>query len=140
MHALTRTPVLVAALIAALLAYPAAALSDGASVIADYDDNGQIDGCYTLSEYSEALDTAGIDPQYGELADTINDARLSNVVATEGAECGEGVTPRAPGSQDVETGGSGSSSILLIVGAIAVIAGLGAGVLARLRRSHGAAE
>ena len=138
MHALTRTPVLAAAIVAALVVFPAAALGDGASVILDYDAEGQIDGCYTLGEYAEALELIGTDPLYGELADTINGARLSNLVATEGAECGEGVTPVAPGTPDVDTSGGSSATMLLILGAIAVIAGLGAGVLARLRRSPGA--
>lgn len=124
----------------ALLSFPVVALGDGADVIADYDANGgQIVGCYTLSEYAEALAIVGPDPQYGELADTINDARLSNVVEVEGAECGEGVTPVANTSEDAEESGGGGN-ILLIVGAIVVIAGLGGGVLAWLRRSRGPAQ
>jgi len=129
---------LFAVLVAALLAFPVVALGNGADVIADYDDNGQIDGCYTLSEYADALDAAGSDPQYGELADTINDARLSNVVEAEGAECGAGVgvVSNAP---EVEEDGGSSATILFIVGAIVIIAGLGAGALVRARGSGGAA-
>jgi hypothetical protein len=135
LYALTRTLLTLVAIAAALLALPLVALGDGGAVIDDYNDNGQIDGCYTLAELDEASDLVGAtDPQYGEIVDAIADARLTHVVAEEGQECPEGLPPATgddPADDDGDDGGAGA--LIIVVGLIIVLA-VGAGLLARSRR------
>ena len=124
-------------MVAALLALPLTAYGGGADVISDYNDNGQIDGCYTLGEYDAAADLLGEDdPQYGETFDAIQDARLANVVAQEGAPCPEGTVP-ATGDAPVEDEGGSSGTILAVVLVIAALTAVGAGLVVRMRARAG---
>ncbi|MDH3226050.1 MAG: hypothetical protein OEM67_03055 [Thermoleophilia bacterium] len=133
MNALTRTLIPLVAIAAALLALPLTAHGGGADVISDYNDNGQIDRCYTLSEYDAATTLLGEDdPQYGETLDAIQDARLANVVAQEGDPCPAGTPPATGDSPEVDEGGSGGT-ILAIVLVIAAVGAVGAGLLVRAR-------
>jgi hypothetical protein len=109
------------------------ALAGGADVISDYNDNGQIDGCYTLDEYDAAVGLLGEDdPQYGETFDAIQDARLANVVAEQGQPCPEGTAPATGDAPEVDEGG-GNGALLAVVLVVAAIAAVGAGALVRLR-------
>ncbi len=137
LNALTRTLIPLVAIAAALLALPLTALGGGADVISDYNDNGQIDGCYTLSEYEDATGLLGEDdPQYGETFDAIQDARLANVVAQEGTPCPEGTPPATGDSPEADAGGSGGT-ILAIVLIIAAIGAVGVGLLVKARGGAG---
>ncbi|HEX2507583.1 MAG TPA: hypothetical protein VHK23_04610, partial [Miltoncostaeaceae bacterium] len=72
----------------ALLAQSATALADGRDVLADAQDNGRIDGCYSRAELNEALDLARGDQRiYSVTVDLIKGARLTNV-ARPGVPCG----------------------------------------------------
>ena len=119
---------------AVLLALPLAAMGSGADVIGDYNDNGQIDGCYTLGEYDAAVGLVGQDdPLYGETLDAIQDGRLANVVAREGDPCPEG-TPPATGDRPASDDGSGGAGGILIgVLVVAALGAVGAGLLVRAR-------
>lgn len=123
------------------LAVPASALADGRSVLGDYEDNGQIDGCYTLADYDEALALVGPgDAQYGAIVDVIEQARVTNV-ERPGAPCADPpptntapVTAAVDGDDDSDSSLPGSP---LAFGALAivVVAGVAAAVWARARRS-----
>jgi len=138
LNALTRTLIPLVAIAAALLALPLSAYGGGADVISDYNDNGQIDGCYTLGEYEDATGLLGQDdPQYGETFDAIQDARLVKVVGREGDPCPDGASPvtgDAPSSED--EGGSGGT-ILAIVLVLAAVGAVGAGLLVKARNGSG---
>ena len=73
------------------------AFGAGQQVLADYEDNGQIEGCYTLADYEEALKLIRPDQQqYGAAVDVIRQAELTNI--------------RRPGQACGATSASGSSS------------------------------
>lgn len=83
------------ALLMGVFAMPA--LAGGRQVLADYEDNGQIEGCYTLADYEEALKLIRPDQQqYGAAVDVIRQAELTNI--------------RRPGQACGATSASGSSS------------------------------
>lgn len=117
----------------ALLALPAAALADGRAVIDDYDDNGQIDGCYAQEDFTEALDLIGENEQYGAAIDVIRQARVTNV-EVPGEEC-VSATPATlddiSADGDDDDGGGISAWILGLI-AVGVLA-VGAGLWARMR-------
>ena len=74
------------ALAMGVLAAPA--FAGGREVLADYEDNGQINGCYTLAEFEEALRIIRPDQQqYGAAVDVIRQAELTNIRRPDGA-CG----------------------------------------------------
>ncbi len=93
------------ALAMGLMAVPA--FGSGQQVLADYEDNGQIDGCYTLADYEEALKQIRPDQQqYGAAVDVIRQAELTNI-RRPGEACGG--TSAAAASSDV-TGAEGTST------------------------------
>ncbi|MGA0069640.1 MAG: hypothetical protein ACO3PB_09325, partial [Miltoncostaeaceae bacterium] len=96
--ALIRRSVAVSFLVALLLGvFAMPAFAGGRQVLADYEDNGQIDGCYTLADYEEALKLIRPDQQqYGAAVDVIRQAELTNI--------------RRPGQACGATSASGSSS------------------------------
>jgi hypothetical protein len=106
----------------ALLGQSATALADGRDVLADLNDNGNIDACYSRAELNEALDLlAGYDRLYGVKGDLIRSARITNV-ERPGQPCGAPVAAEAAGEE------SGASLAVflgagLAVGAVAVGAG-----------------
>lgn len=80
------------------------AFGSGQQVLADYEDNGQIDGCYTLADYEDALKRIRPDQQqYGAAVDVIRQAELTNIRRPDGA-CGG--TSAAGASSDVPGGTS----------------------------------
>jgi len=118
----------------ALAALPVGALADGADILADFEDNGQVDGCYSVEEFQEALQLARADErQYGAAVDIIDEARITNV-DRPGEPCGEQI----PAALDADEDGGGTS-IALVIGIIAVAgaAGIGAAlyIQQRARRS-----
>ena len=91
------------------------AFGAGMQVLADYEDNGRIDGCYTLAEYEDALRRIRPDQQqYGAAVDVIRQAELTNIRRPGGA-CGGtsasgsssdvpgGTSTTADGAEDVES-------------------------------------
>ena len=85
-----------------LVAVPA--FGSGQQVLADYEDNGQIDGCYTLADFEDALKRIRPDQQqYGAAVDVIRQAELTNIRRPDGA-CGG--TSAAGASSDVPGGAS----------------------------------
>src|SRR5690348_5115802 len=72
----------------ALLAIPSAALATPQAVLKDYEDNAQIDGCYTASDYQKALKLVNPDEeQYGTEAEVIQLAEAERVLRPDGS-CG----------------------------------------------------
>lgn len=93
------------ALVLGALAGPA--FAGGRQVLADYEDNGQINGCYTLAEYEEALKIIRPDQQqYGAAVDVIRQAELTNI-RRPGEACGG--TSASGASSDVP-GGTGTDA------------------------------
>lgn len=85
------------ALLMGVFAMPA--LAGGRQVLADYEDNGQINGCYTLADYEEALKLIRPDQQqYGAAVDVIRQAELTNI-RRPGQACG--ATSASDASSDV---------------------------------------
>lgn len=119
----------------ALLALPAMALADGRAVLDDYEDNGQIDGCYPLDDFTDALELIGEDDaQYGAATDVVRQARVTNV-EVPGEDCATTTAdvvdeiPAAP----VDDGGSGGG-LTWVIGLVALgVLALGAGLWARSR-------
>ena len=86
------------------------AFGAGQQVLADYEDNGRIDGCYTLAEYEDALKRIRPDQQqYGAAVDVIRQAELTNIRRPGGA-CGgtsaSGSSSDVPGGTSTTPGGT----------------------------------
>lgn len=129
---LRRLTGLIVAVLLLGLAVSATALADGRAVIADYDDNGVIDACYSDAEFADGLELANADQQqYGAAVDIIEQKQL---------ECGEEtITPVNPA--DAGDSGDGGGSALTIVIVIAAAAGLAAfAFVAWTRRRPGPGE
>lgn len=111
--ALIRRSVAVSFVVALLLGvFAMPAFAGGRQVLADYEDNGQIDGCYTLADYEEALKLIRPDQQqYGAAVDVIRQAELTNI-RRPGQACGatsaSGSSSDVPGSDTTASGASGS--------------------------------
>ncbi len=123
----------IAALFLGVLAMPA--FAGGRQVLADYEDNGQINGCYTLAEFEDALRIIRPDQQqYGAAVDVIRQAELTNIRRPDGA-CGgtsaSGASSDVPGADgtgadgtsttagdgvsDADSGGSGLPAVMIAV-------------------------
>jgi hypothetical protein len=105
-----------------LLGPTGSALAGGQAVLADAQDNGRVDGCYSRTEFRDALRMARNDQRlYSAVIDTIEEARITNV-AVDGAPCGSGRV--APGSAtDVDAGGGAG----IWIGALALVGLVGVG-------------
>jgi hypothetical protein len=113
---LRRALITLLAAAAVVAVVPVAALGSAQQVIEDYQDDGQIQGCYSAQDFNRAVDE--LDPQagiYEQARDIIRAAQLR--CAKEG------------GGDD---GGSGAGIWIGIVVAVGLVA-LGAGALARRR-------
>ncbi|HEX2503116.1 MAG TPA: hypothetical protein VHK00_04170 [Miltoncostaeaceae bacterium] len=112
----------------ALLGQSATSLADGRDVLADVEDNGRIDGCYSRAELDEGLDLLSPnDRLYGVKADLIAQARITNV-ERPGVPCGSRAAVGAAAAHDTSGGSLGVFlGAAVAVGAVAV----GAGVWAR---------
>ena len=129
---LRRLTGLIVAVLLLGLAVSATALADGRAVIADYDDNGVIDACYSDADFVDALGLANADQQqYGAAVDIIEQKQL---------ECG-GETASPVNPEDAGDSGGGGGSALTIVVVIAAVAGAAAfAYVAWVRRRPGPGE
>jgi hypothetical protein len=110
------------AAVAVLAAVPAVALSSAQDVISDYNDDGQIQGCYSKKDFEQAIDR--LDPNgaiYEQSRDILRQARARCVAA----------------GQDPPGEGGGGTGVGLWIGLAAgvVVVAAGAGVMARRRNS-----
>jgi MYXO-CTERM domain-containing protein len=127
-------PLLVLAVVLAVL--PATALGNGRAVLADYRDNGQIDRCYTLAEYQQALKLVRPDQaQYGALVDVILNAQVTNL-KVPGQPCRPKVTTTTAADSSDDDGGSSTFLWVGVILGVGVVA-IGAGALVRRRRGGG---
>lgn len=118
---------------------PAAALADGQDILLDFDDNGQVDGCYTVAEFNEALDLARQDEQqYGAAVDIILEARVTNI-DRPGEPCGADEIPAAAPASDSDDDGTSTGLVIGIIVAVAVLLAIIAALIAR-RRSGGSGD
>ncbi len=139
-----------------LVAVPA--FGSGQQVLADYEDNGQIDGCYTLADFEQALKLIRPDQQqYGAAVDVIRQAELTNI-RRPGEACGgtsaAGASGDVPGGtstggesvapldEDVtqQEDGGGLSTLavaIIVVGGLAVVAFVAYLLVSRRRGSGG---
>ena len=110
---------------AILAAVPAVALSSPQDVISDYNDDGQIQGCYTKKDFEAAIDR--LDPNgaiYEQSRDILRQAEARCLAAA--------------GDPKADDGGGGTGAGLWIgIAAGAVVVAAGAGVMARRRSSGG---
>ncbi len=94
------------------------------AVLADYEDNGQIDGCYTLAQFEEALTLIRPDQQqYGAAVDVIRQAELTNL-RRPGAACNSG---SAASSETVLADDGGLPAavwVIIVLAVLALIAGI----------------
>lgn len=82
------------------LALPVSALADGRAILDDFQEDGQIDRCYSRAEFRQALRLVRSDQrQYGASADVIQQARVTNV-AEPGEPCEVSVTMTTPVESD----------------------------------------
>ena len=115
----------------ALLAMPSVAFATPREVLRDYNDNGQIDGCYSPQDYQRALDLVNPDDaQYGAEVDTILQAQADRVLQPDGT-CGPA---KADGGGD---SGSGVPAALIAVLIVAGVVVVGGGGLWAYRRNRG---
>jgi hypothetical protein len=99
----------VVALAMGVLAVPA--FAGGRQVLADYEDNGQINGCYTLAEFEEALRIIRPDQQqYGAAVDVIRQAELTNIRRPDGACGGTSASVASSDVPDAAAGGADGTS------------------------------
>ncbi|MEW6583752.1 MAG: hypothetical protein AB1416_13430 [Actinomycetota bacterium] len=104
------------AAVAVLGAVPAVALSSAQEVIADYKDDGQVQGCYSSRDFERAIEE--LDPNeaiYEQSRDILRQAQARCL-----AEAGD------------DGGGSGAGLWIGIAAGIGVVA-VGTGILARRR-------
>lgn len=112
----------------ALLTLAAVAVGSGRDVIADYQNNGRVTGCYSAAEFREALRILRADERlYGNAIEVIQEARSTNV-ARPGEPCEPALT--APEEAVEDDGGSGMGLWLGLAAAVGVVA-VGAGLWAR---------
>ncbi len=121
----------------------APALGDGRQVLADYEDNGRIDGCYTLADFEDALTSIRPDQQqYGAAVDVIRQAELTNI-RRPGEACGGTSANGTPDPDPVGSPGTAESEgdalppvviLVLVVGGLGIIGFVGYMVVSRRRR------
>jgi hypothetical protein len=114
----------------ALLVTAPAALADGRDVLADAQDNGRVDACYTRAEFNDAYSRIRDDQRlYSAVRDVIDEATITQVKAT-GRPCGSG--RRVPSEAVDDTGGASPALWASLIAAVGVV-GAGAGLWARRR-------
>lgn len=122
----------------AVLTLPASAWAAGTDVVRDYNDNGQIDGCYTLPDYDDASDLLGSDDVlYGAALDALQEARITRVVERAGDPCPELPATDGSAAEAEDSGGLSGTAILAGLVVVVGVVAIGAGALARRRGSSG---
>ena len=117
------------------LAIPAAGMATGKQVLADLNDNGLLDRCYTLPEFENALTLlSGEDGQYDVKADTIRQGELDHLKAP-GLACPNPVSSSGKGATGTDSSVPGYVLWGIVGGAIGLAAVIG-GVLARKSRGN----
>ena len=92
----------------------------GRAVLADYEDNGQINGCYTMAQYEDALKLIRPDQQqYGAAVDVIRQAELTNL-RRPGAACATAISTSAEAVQD-DSGLPTAVWIIIVLAGLAII-------------------
>jgi hypothetical protein len=130
-------PIAVLVFVLAALALPATALSDGRDILVDFQDNGQIDECYTPEEFRQALTLVRNDQrQYGGAAEVLQQARITNV-DVPGEPCGAQVSGEEIAAED---GGGGGSNVGLWIAHVAAVLVAGGGAAYWARRGGGGAD
>lgn len=125
-----RVALLLLAVFATLALVPVAAVATGQDILSDFEDNGQIDACYTRKEFQQALKLARADERvYGNAVDALEEAQTTNV-SRPGEEC-SGV---ADGEGEGDDGGIGIGVWIGLAVAVGLVA---AGAGAWARRSGG---
>ena len=123
---LRRRVALLLVAVLAILIVPVTAFGDGRQILSDFEDNGQIDNCYTRAEFREALRLARADErQYGNAVDTIQEAQVTNV-KRPGEEC----AAEASSTGEGDDGGIGIGVWIGLAVAVGLVAA-GAGAWAR---------
>jgi hypothetical protein len=123
---LRRTAASTSVIALVLLAWVAMAVGSGSDLIADYQSNGQVTGCYSEQDFQEALQELRADERlYGNAIEVIQEARATNVADADG---------NCPGAAEVEAveddSGSGAGLWIGLAAAVGLIA-VGAGLWAR---------
>jgi hypothetical protein len=114
-------------IVLALLGPAAVALADSRDVLADAQDNGRVDACYSRSEFRDALRLARADQRlYSATVDNIGEAQISNVKVA-GQPCGSG--RRVPHEAIPDDSGAGAGLWIGLLAAVGVVA-VGAGAWA----------
>ena len=92
----------------------------GRAVLADYEDNGQINGCYTLAQYEDALKLIRPDQQqYGAAVDVIRQAELTNLRRPGGA-CASAASATTVAVQD-DSGLPAAVWIIIVLAGLAIV-------------------
>jgi hypothetical protein len=130
-----RVALLLLAVFAALAILPVAAVATGQEILSDFEDNGQIDECYTRQEFQQALRLARADERvYGNAVDALEEAQVTNVAREDGS-C-EGESPSTDAGDD---GGVGIGVWIGLAVAVGLVAA-GAGAWARRSGPGGGRE
>lgn len=118
------------ALFVASLVFSGPAVAAGGDVLADYDDNGTIDRCYTDAEFDEALRLIRARPDLQQYA------AASTLIDEKRAECTEQtIGPADPSA--AEDDDDGGPSVLLFIAGVVGAAAIAAGVVVAVRRRRG---
>ncbi|MDX6556487.1 MAG: hypothetical protein QOD86_2682 [Miltoncostaeaceae bacterium] len=121
-----RVALLLLAVFATLALLPVAAVASGQDILSDFEDNGQIDECYTRQEFQQALKLARADERvYGNAVDALEEAQVTNV-ARPGEECDATAGTNGEG----DDGGVGIGVWIGLAVAVGLVAA-GAGAWAR---------
>lgn len=108
-------------------------MATGKQVLADLNDNGLLDRCYTLPEFENALTLlSGEDGQYDVKADTIRQGELDHLKAP-GLACPNPISSSGTGATGTDSSVPGYVLWGIVGGAIGLAAVIG-GVLARKSR------
>ncbi len=104
------------------------------AVLADYEDNGQIDGCYTLAQFEEALTLIRPDQQqYGAAVDVIRQAELTNL-RRSGTACSSGSAASSATVLADDGGLPAAVWVIIVLAVLALIAGVAWLVIDRQRK------
>lgn len=106
------------------------AVASGQDVVADYDDNGVVDSCYSEADFRDALDIVRADQQqYGAAVEIIQEKQ---------AVCaGETLAPGTQTEPAADDGDDDSGAALWVILAVVVVGAAGAAAFVAARRRRG---
>ena len=109
----------------------------GRVVLADYEDNGQINGCYTLAQFEDALRQIRPDQQqYGAAVDVIRQAELTNL-RRPGEACGAASDGASSAAVSEDSGLPGAVIVIIVLAVLALIAAGAWFIISRRRGGDG---